>query len=152
MDQFRCGSQPHLRALLARFLMHKVHDSQRAIAEIEKACSVRKGEGIINSQETDCNLLSTNGHLFGQISEPQQCEEGGAVDEYDTVRKFTEEAVNAFRKAQTSTRSGDRVSTVPFIGEAKTRAHLLHMYLTHSFKDKFQEFWEFISETDDESV
>ena len=124
--------------------MHKVHDSQRAIAEIEKACSVRKGEGILNSKETDCNLLSTYGHLFRQmvtISEPLRCEEGGAVTEYmDTVRKYTQEAVNA----QTSTRSGDRVSTVPFIGEAKTRACLLHMYLKHLFKDKFQEFWDFL--------
>ena len=38
---------------------------------------------------------------------------------------------------------------MPFIGEAKTRVHLLHMYLKHSFKDKFQEFWEFISEDDE---
>ena len=119
VDQFRCGSQPHLRALLARYLMHKVHDSQRAIAEIEKACSVRKGEGILNSKETDCNLLSTYCHLFRQmvtISEPQWCEEGGAVAKYmETVRKYTEEAVML----------SERLRQVPELGIEYQQCHSL---------------------------
>ena len=156
------SQQSHMRGLLARYLVYKAHDSNGAIAEIKKACQLEDGQSIIDSKVTDRNLLTTYGNIYRQMvrsMQPNHYGKGGAVDEYmQLVRIHTEEAVNAYKKAQGSTHSSDSTpkrrrqkgySAVPFIGEAKSRSNLLKLYLDRTYEGNVEEFLDFISKTKD---
>ena len=159
------SQEPHMRALLARYLMYKAHDSKGAIAEIRKACRIDEGESIVDSKVTYSNLLSTYGNIYREMVrhiKPKYYGKGGSTEEYmELVRIHTEEAVKAYKMAQGCTHSGDSTprrkkqkgySAVPFIGEAKARSNLLKIYLEHTFEGNVKDFWDFVSRTKDDFV